>query len=337
MDVRIGSQTYNSSGASFLYADVGDLLAVRLGDHGPAVREVERNARLPHAGGGPANESLRDMWDRYNDVLIHEPPRPTFRRKRQRLELTFSSSRFTAADDRSRDRRPEHRVPAAEELRAVLPTLKRPVKKADDFDVAAFLAEADAILASVVADADAIDWESNRQQAHDRRQRRLAAADPWDLLEIDWDDYHPQARAILDDPWFWNCVDDFAPHGNDTGADLLAFWVEAGSRDRADPMRFLEREIAAWPLDVSKLPTTPAGFEALARDEPLLAPGVRETYVALAFACLKVGGDCPAAVRDRALLALDRADLICDREDDIPAVVRDQWRAATAKLRAKLA
>jgi hypothetical protein len=27
---------------------------------------------------------------------------------------------------------------------------------------------------------------------------------------------------VLDDPFFWQEADDFAPHGNDTGADLLA-------------------------------------------------------------------------------------------------------------------
>ena len=53
-------------------------------------------------------------------------------------------------------------------------------------------------------------------------KQRLAQMDPWERLGIDWDDWHPAARKLLNDPFFWDQGSDYSPHGNDTGADLLA-------------------------------------------------------------------------------------------------------------------
>lgn len=36
----------------------------------------------------------------------------------------------------------------------------------------------------------------------------------------------PNARDILDNPSDWSQIDDFSPHGNDTGSDIFAEWSQ---------------------------------------------------------------------------------------------------------------
>ncbi len=48
--------------------------------------------------------------------------------------------------------------------------------------------------------------------------------DPWDRLDLDGHGFHAKARHILDDPADWSGDDEFAPHGNDIGADIVNDW-----------------------------------------------------------------------------------------------------------------
>jgi hypothetical protein len=40
-----------------------------------------------------------------------------------------------------------------------------------------------------------------------------AAMSPWERLAIDWQDVHPTARSVLDDPFLWESSNDFSPNG----------------------------------------------------------------------------------------------------------------------------
>jgi uncharacterized protein YfeS len=112
-----------------------------------------------------------------------------------------------------------------------------------------------------------------------------------DRLPVEWSQFHPNARALLDDPFFWNAVDDDAPHGNDTGADLLAAFRRWRTRNRAtDPLNFLDSVLKRW------------GLSHPTADDPT----VLEAEIGLAFAQIKLEGTCHPAVAARAITAIDQ-------------------------------
>jgi uncharacterized protein YfeS len=132
---------------------------------------------------------------------------------------------------------------------------------------------------------------------------RAASLSGWEKLGLDWRDFHADARAVLDDPFYWDVVDEFAPHGNDTGADLFdnyRRWV--GRNPHANPVDFLSDLVKRW------------GIADDASDNALRV--LDEAAVALAFAELKMKAICTPVIaaganaalrrqRDQALSAVD--------------------------------
>ncbi|WP_298297187.1 hypothetical protein [uncultured Litoreibacter sp.] len=97
------------------------------------------------------------------------------------------------------------------------------LKPSDDFDRSSFL---DFLQRQRALDRGTPDDIRRAvDMAHELQVKRWEARDPWDKLDIDWDEMHPNARDILDDPQDWSFSDDFSPHGNDTGADIFADWT----------------------------------------------------------------------------------------------------------------
>jgi uncharacterized protein YfeS len=107
-------------------------------------------------------------------------------------------------------------------------------------------------------------------------------------------DFHPDARRILDDPLYWEETNDFSPHGNDTGADLFAdyeSWVKKHPEN--DPLDFYRHLISQWGLSLN---TT----------GPTYLSVMDEAAVALAFAELKLRGNCRSSAAELAIQALER-------------------------------
>lgn len=108
-----------------------------------------------------------------------------------------------------------------------------------------------------------------------REEADRAVMSPWEQLGIDWRDYHPEARTILDDPFFWDCTNDFSPHGNDTGADLLDDYRKWLKRNpTGDPGTFYRNLLQSWELP-------PEGLQADLEENDKVA-------VAIAFAEIKL-------------------------------------------------
>lgn len=158
----------------------------------------------------------------------------------------------------------------------------------------------------------------------------------WERLDIDWDDYHPKARELLDDPFFWDAGDDYAPHGNDTGADLLsAFRKWRRSHREAAPLTFLRILFRRWGmLDAiyGRHDPDPARWEA---EDEIAILTYDQAAIALAFAVLKLEG-----ARDGPTLAAALDAIARQRE---PAVVAhfgghqsNAPEVAFTKLEAKL-
>jgi hypothetical protein len=178
---------------------------------------------------------------------------------------------------------------AAREIVSGLDPLRRRAKKNDDLDLAALTAHLEARLAVLPQTDDELDAVLEPLRA--ARARQWAAMSPWDVVDVDWTLFAPQARTLLDDPFFWDPADDDAPHGSDTGADVLTDLME---RPHHDARTFLEQQARDW------------GFESLV-DLAQHDPHEHDTLVvATAFAQLKLTAQISSSLRDLAVRALQR-------------------------------
>jgi uncharacterized protein YfeS len=184
---------------------------------------------------------------------------------------------------------------------AALGLLRERLTEKDDFKLEAFLShcrKAQLRLPSTAEELAGLAEESEKRQA-----TRYAVMSPWERLGIDWRDFHPDARSILDEPFYWECSNDFAPNGNDTGADLLADYRKWLRRNPAgDPIAFYHHLIHRWGFP----PEPSSDIDRTVADE---------AAVALAFAELKLRADCRPAVA-----ALARGAIQRQREQAIAAV-----------------
>jgi len=220
-------------------------------------------------------------------------PKVTFKRKKGEVIIDIASELF---DGKASERMRELSLPlfkaAVSETLAALALLRKRLAPNDDFQLDALLAhcrQAESRLPSTQEEFAALADDIKR-----RRAERIAAMSPWEKVGVDWRDYHPNARQILDDPFYWDCVNDFAPHGNDTGADLLEEFREwLHQNPSGEPTTFYKQLIFQWGLPES--PTN--DLERSVFDE---------AAVALAFAELKLRATCSPAVAELARAAISR-------------------------------
>lgn len=160
---------------------------------------------------------------------------------------------------------------------------------------------------------------------HAAAKSRFEAMDPWTRLEIDWSVFHPDARQLLPEPFYWTRTDDFAPHGNDEGSDVLAEMLA-----HARTTEFNE-----------------GAFESLARQfehttqiEIADADACHRTryldfIIAVSFGHIKLKGFCPPWLQERTLAAIEREvaalDVLIER--DALGVPLSTWDGATARHR----
>lgn len=326
------SQSYNTYGASRIYSSVAALLSVRLGDYGPGIESIELVACLPSRRRKPLRtlESLFDQFHRHLDAL----PQVTFRRKLKRVEIRFRSEHFMAEDNEAKPSADKCNK-ACKEIAAALQLLKKRIKPSDHFEVDRFLTDASDLLATRI---DSLkEWESLGKQADEKWRAIRATKSPWELLEIDWSHYHPRAKEILDDPFFWERADDLAPNGNDTGADLLDDYRRWDKRNRnRSPMDFLDQLIPRWgikPIDWSI--TDEKAVRAIKQEDPIALSLCDEAAIGLAFAVIKMRATCPSNVIDMALAALIRTAFLV-QQSNMSSDIKASWDTAITKMRGKL-
>jgi uncharacterized protein YfeS len=330
----IGTRSsYNAYGASLLYGPVADLLMVRLtSEYGGAVVSVWFTAFLRTESLKPRG-SLEDLFQQFHRYL-DKLPKVTFRRKLKRIEIEYVSQHFVAEDDESNKLSADKCHTAAKEVAGALSLVTKRIKPADDFDAARFLADASQLLTTKMSYEE---WENLCQEAEEKRQALRATKTPWELLEIDWSQYHPQAKEILDDPFFWECADDLAPNGNDTGADLLEDYRRWDKRHRkASPFDFLAQLFTEWdikPIDWSI--TDEATVGRLNKDRPIDLSLCNEATIALAFAVVKMRGACPLDIMQMALAGLARTAILV-KNSRLSDEIKASWDVAIAKMKGKL-
>jgi uncharacterized protein YfeS len=149
------------------------------------------------------------------------------------------------------------------------------------------------------------------------------AMSEWEKLGIEWRDYHPDARKILDDVFFWDCADDFAPHGNDTGADILhAYqkWFEC-DRGKSDPLVLYHQQTASW-------------YDAKRVLPEIMREPLNEAAVAVAFAEIKMRAACRPSIAAVARSAIARQRAETEAAVDWPC--REERLRRLSQLEAKL-
>jgi len=300
MKMRIYAKSYDSWGGNPHLSLIGDFLLREASSFGTAIEEIEFTLVLPDRG--PPKTTLGSLFEthhRYRASL----PKVTFHRKKKRVEIAIASEamdgrdwKFTPITDLTIFSR------GVVEVIAGLDLLQKRLKTSDDFNLDALMSQCAASKALVPSNENDLQIIIAELRAADEKRR--AGMSPWEKLGIDWEDFHPKAKSILDDPFFWNCTDDFSPNGNDTGADLLEGYRDWLKKHKeGHPAKFVEALAKRWGYNGR------TDMDEETRDE---------ADVALAFADIKLRGGCDAQARQRALDAIKNQRRIANDATDWP-------------------
>jgi uncharacterized protein YfeS len=309
MEFYVMARTYNTYGGHSTLSLVSDFLLGDADGFGSAISELTVTFHFPH--GGPALRTLEGMYAAFHAYRT-SLPKVIFRRKREQAAIDIASELIDGRDWASTRglSLPLFKAAVAETI-AALGLLRKRLTAKDDFDLEAFLAHCSEAQKRVPSTKKKL--ATFAQECQTRQAARYAAKSPWERLDIDWRDFHPDARTILDDPFYWDCINDFAPNGNDTGSDLLADYRKWLRRNPSgDPTKFYQLLMRRWGY-----PPEPSS--------DLHQTVMDEAAVALAFAEFKLRADCRPAVA-----ALARAAIQRQRQQAIQAV---NWPHKEERLR----
>jgi uncharacterized protein YfeS len=302
MEFHVMARSYNSYGGHTTLSPIGAFLLLGSKDFGEAVKEITVTLHFPCSG--PPKKSLERLLEEYNR---HRStlPKITFHRTKGKVEIDVASGLM---DGRDWKRSPQLSLPlferGLEEVIQSTALMRKRLKASDSFDLEAFLAHCAAARQRVPSSENALQELAAELEAAAKAKRD--AMSPWEKLGIDWEDFHPRAREILDDPFFWDCANDFSPNGNDTGADLLEAYRDWLKQHKdGQPIQFLERLVRQW------------GYP----DIENMDDDVRdEAAVALAFADIKLRGLCDDEARALAITSIQR------QRDDAEAAIDWSYR-----------
>lgn len=288
MDLFLMRSSYNSYGADSTLAVVPPLLLREGRNFGQAIETIEITFHLP--SDGPARPTLEHLLQNYQQkrAALARNPKVTFMRKKARVAI------LVATDICFPDFGPPRLdllEPAAEETIRALEFLRKRVLISDAFDLDGFLTSCRGYREMLPKNNASLKELSEVETARLRTAYESLSA--WEKLDIDFADYHPDARKILDDPFFWDKIDEYAPNGNDTGADLLHDFMRWHRKNHnGDAAAFFRAFVTGW------------GFSSV--DDPLFQSSHDDAAVALAFAEIKVRGRCSESVKTLAITALYR-------------------------------
>ena len=284
------ARTYNCYGGHSTLSLIPGFLLSDAPDFGKAISELTVTFHFPTSG--PPRTTLEQLHANF-DANRLELPKVVFYRSREKASIDVASNLMDGSDWAARRglSLPLFKGGVAETL-AALCLLRSRLKPKDDFLLDNFLTHCQ-LRGDHLPDTEEALLELKRR-LDERRAAIRAAMSPWEKLGIDWRDYHPKAQQILNDPFFWEEANDFTPHGNDTGADLFS-----------DYRRWLKRNPSGEPLDFYENLITGWGLSLDASDETARSV-IDEAAIALAFAELKLRGECRPKVSELAQQATDR-------------------------------
>lgn len=332
--------TYHRWGGMSPYAYIMALLRIRLVEYGEAVKTIELYPRLPFLN--PSKADAADETFLRWQMAMDDLPFVTFRRALKRIEISFRSTYFNSAD-LDEGCSPVERIRftaekigyAGEEVFEALQLIRKRIKRTDDFDVERFLAD---VASTLKSSPDSMEgWDKIYRQGEEIDRVRREGRDPWGTLDVDWSQFHPAARVILDDPFYWDCENEIAPHGNDTGADLLEDYCRWEKRNsEKSPLLFLSKLLKGWDVEAEELSVTEKDeVLRLGRERSIEMDLYNQATIALAFAVLKMRGSCPKDVKDLAVKALKRMVILMEGRlnDQVQTEFDNCLRRMSSKLR----
>jgi uncharacterized protein YfeS len=316
MEFYVMAKSYNCYGGHTTLSPIGNFLLMGAGDFGDAIREL--TVTLHFRDSGPAKKTLEQLLERHNSYRS-TLPKITYRKAKGKVEIDIASELMQGQDLKhcARLSLPLFERGVDEVVRA-LALLRKRLKGSDAFDLEAFLAHCDAARQRIPNSEDVLqDLAADLKAAN---QAKRDAMSPWEKLGIDWEDFHPRAREILDDPFFWDGVNDFSPNGNDTGADLLESYRDwlAAHKD-GQPIRFFEGLAKQW------------GYPGIDDMDDQVRD---EAAIGLAFADVKLRATCDHQAKRLALEAIERERIKAEEATEWPH--RSERLASLEKIETKL-
>ncbi len=305
MIVYVATRSAGSFGANTTFSLVGKYLTSGLALYRSTITQLEVTACF--RGGRVRNSSLQRTYDDYHSSFLPTLPIVRFLRKRGRISIQYATALADATFlERYGFLSAEVFGMALREVGQTLHLIDTRVKKSDDFDLPTFHAS----IAALVAEATSCDdgLRVLKLRLDREAKERLAAMDPWERLDLDWDEFHTDARTILDDPFFWSSTDGYSPHGNDTGADLFADFKKWNRRNGDAPAYKLAASLLeAW--DIARIEYNAVDeitLDALLANDPDAVSVTDDALIAAAFASIKIRGCCDAETRQMSLNAIAR-------------------------------
>lgn len=294
-------RSYDSFGGERNLSLIGGLLERTGVDVDSSLRDFEMTAWF--ATNRAPKRTLEALYHEFNERLT-QLPIVKFYPKKAKLTIDFRSE-IGAAEDVLRKYTINYTqfVAAFDEFERVLVQLQPVLRKKRGLQAGELLQWVRR--SRLAAPSSQEELEAFEQSEKKRIAEERATKSPWELLGIDWDDYHPNARQVLNDPFYWEVANVFAPNGNDTGADLLHDVREALAA-RRDPLTFLNDTFVRWGMDVNiraALGKAPEAWDE--RDEVAIVTH-DEAAVALPFALVKIYGQAAPAAVQLALAAIQR-------------------------------
>jgi uncharacterized protein YfeS len=261
-------------------------------DFGGSITEiaVELYKRAPSAMGRPI-----EAGEKIYTQDLSKLPRRRFEAKKRRYTIIAVSRLPGNEDDWTSTADPlDDRASLEETFEDVVAVLQAnpPKLKQNDFDWVRFVAWFRSLKSELPETPAAIDAAVHA--GANASKARLAAMDPWARLDINWKTFHRDARKLLPDPWFWDQVDEFAPHGNDSGADVLP-WLRRRKKGADFTPTLYDRLIADFDYDPA---VDPDSLEDHQQQDYF------DLVVGIAFAHLKLQGFCPLWLREKALATM---------------------------------
>lgn len=293
LEFHLAANAYNSYGGA---PDSLSLIPLFLlkdpPDFGSALAELTVTLHFQTKRPPRALSSLTGLYREFHEKRL-KLPKVIFRRSRQTASIDVASDLMDGDDWR---RRTDSLLPlfvaGVKETLAALELLRTRITAKDSFQLESFLQFCAARAGDLPKTEEELAQLKDEISIRQRAQR--AALTPWEELEIDFRDFHPDARRVLDDPFFWSNTDDESPNGNDTGSDLLRNyrdWLKLHAAE--DPMQFMQ--------DLGR--RYGSSLDELGAEFPEV---LNQAAVALAFAEIKLRGACRRSAAEYALQAVAR-------------------------------
>lgn len=307
MQLLIWARTYKSFGGHHPFHPIEAPVELSEAEFGSALTSIDLVLCFASPRLHATNPGAVRLFKGYNEYLSRLPERKLLRKKSE-LKLSVRAPFATADEvfpkskaDRealSEDFPRGWAIKILEILVSEIEDCKTKFKKTDDFDFPGFvnwLKGLHKLLPETQAQADALS-----AALLEKRQELAAQKSAWEVLDVDWDQFHPNARTLIPDVRLWSSIDELAPNGNDTGADALALVLKHHAHLLAEGdegRNFYESVWRSWGF---------AGPPPSVSCDELERETHRELIIGLAFALLKVFGQCPVWLQIEALSQIDQ-------------------------------